>query len=65
MIGGHSIANLLKHGGLTGARRGHDQPAGALADGGYQIDYAGFDNVRIGFEIEFIKRVNGGEIFKT
>ena len=65
MVRGNGVANLLKNGRLarTGGRNNH--AASTFTDWGYEINNARFNAVGLGLEIEFFKRIAGGEVFKS
>ena len=65
MVRGDGVANLLEDGRLARARRRHDQPARALADGRDEVDDPGFHRVRRGLQLEFLDRVNRGQVLEA
>ena len=62
---GDGIGNLLQDGGLARARRGHNQPTGAFAEGCHHITDARFDQIRAGFQPVFFDWVNGRQVLEA
>src|SRR5437899_10652369 len=65
MVFGDGVGDLLENGGFAGSGRGHDQTACSFAEGGYQVDDAGFDQVGGCFQAELLDGINGGEVLET
>ena len=65
MVGSDGVGDLLENRGFARARRRDNQPAGAFADRGNHVNHPGFDQVRRGFQLEFLDRVNGCQVLKA
>ena len=65
MVGSHGVGDLLENGCFARAGWGNDQTAGSFADGRNQINDAGFEKIRRGFEVDLFDGINGGEILET
>ena len=65
MVRGDGVANLLEDGRLARARRRDDQAARALADGRDEVNDARLDQVRCGFQLEFLNRVNARQVLEA